>query len=186
MFTLLTQIITRLGIQLGHPVASFQCIREVAADRGRVCSEVLEMHEGAGKELLLNCGKGGGGRVHLSIWLSGVYHRFKQSACITRPEDLLIKVANGHAVPAHMPSVAGLAFLKMLSSEGRVLRWVAAGLRPDLYRLFHDDNQKRWPEASIFHYMWTPVEDYVLESLVATPMGCNLIFVGMRSQSCCR
>ena len=42
-------------------------------------------------------------------------------------------------------------------------RWVAVSLNPDLYEQYLHDSEKTFPEATTWHYTWTPVEDHLLD-----------------------
>lgn len=57
--------------------------------------------------------------------------------------------------------------MERLRGEARLCRWVASSIRPELHRQLCEEPSRRWPEAAAFHYMWTPVEDFVLEEWVS-------------------
>eukprot|EP00972_Heterocapsa_arctica_P041811 6164486-Heterocapsa_arctica.AAC.1 len=81
-------------------------------------------------------------------------------------KELLINVLNGQALVLADKKPEAKIFLSLLSDEGRLLRWLAVTLRPDLFkRLCALEKTTSWPEAAAFFYLWTPVEDYVLEAL---------------------
>lgn len=57
--------------------------------------------------------------------------------------------------------------MERLRGEARLCKWVASSIRPELHRQLCEEPSRRWPEAAAFHYMWTPVEDFVLEEWVS-------------------
>jgi hypothetical protein len=78
-------------------------------------------------------------------------------------KELLLSVANGGSFEdASVPRPEGLEFLATLKKEARMLRWLACSLRP-----VRAEAGRTWPEATAFHYLWTPVEDWCLEAWVA-------------------
>ncbi len=76
-------------------------------------------------------------------------------------KSLLIGTFNGQKIPSNTPAKELLEKLRM---EGRICRWLAATLMPDLLRSLADD-KKTWPEASVFFHLYAGVEDYVLEAM---------------------
>lgn len=78
---------------------------------------------------------------------------------VTVGKSVLNAVACGAALP---PQFKGNCFLIALRREVQVLRWLAVTLRPELYEMFLRDG-RHWPENSVFHYLWTPVEDYCID-----------------------
>ena len=59
-----------------------------------------------------------------------------------------LAVANGGKIPAEW---AEDKYLLDLSAEGKVLRWLACSLLPDVYRQNVADPDCHWPEARTFH-----------------------------------
>jgi len=76
-------------------------------------------------------------------------------------KKLVLETLNGQGVPEEHKADE---FLTGLYNEGRVLRWLGCSLQPALLSIVEDDSTKKWPEATMFHFLWTAVEDYILES----------------------
>ena len=45
------------------------------------------------------------------------------------------------------------------------MRWIACSPQQDLYSQVESDDSNAWPENTVFHYLWTGVEDVCLEAL---------------------
>ena len=55
--------------------------------------------------------------------------------------------------------------LKGISREGRLMRWLACNMLPDVYAVVRANPKKYTkPEATIFHYLWATVENQCLVS----------------------
>lgn len=142
VFSLLPQLLDRLGVRC--PLEEAQCpiVRRISQDRNRVISE-LECRPAEGKEVLIKALNGEGGVSQES------------------------------------------AILKSLRTEGRVLRWLAVSVLPDLHDAIIAAKTKDWPEATAFHHLWTIAEDICLEAwmkfcLRLNPSHLSLHFDGIR------
>ena len=99
-------------------------------------------------------------------------------------KELLTKALNGSSL-ATVPDTARDT-LKRLSDEGRALRWLAT----HVFRQQHAEwctptNNRKWPESTALHHLWTMVEDYVLEAwttfaMARNPTHLSLHFDGIR------
>ncbi len=76
-------------------------------------------------------------------------------------KNVLLQVLHGGSPPGACGSPA---FIETLRKEGRLARWLASTQRSELYDSFRLDAEKRWPEATAFHYWWTPVEAYCVDA----------------------
>jgi len=76
-------------------------------------------------------------------------------------KKLLQAVLNGSAL--HAPYEAN-EFLKLLQKAAIYIRWLACSVLPDVYTLCKDDPKRKFPEASVVHFMWTAVQDAILTS----------------------
>ena len=56
-------------------------------------------------------------------------------------------------------------YLNGLKLQGRLLRWVAVTIDPTFHTRVIDEGVKRWPEATCLHYMYSPVEDLITETV---------------------
>ena len=124
LFRCAVQLFDKLEVEL----FDLDAYRQVAADRDKVCTNILDLDIVTGKELLN-------------------------------------AVAHGKLYPDKLPSKAN-EFLTKIKNESKMLRWLACSTRPDLYETFRADASRQWPEATTFHYWWTPVEDYCLGALL--------------------
>ena len=70
----------------------------------------------------------------------------------TTGKKLLQAVLNGSAL--HAPHEAN-EFLKLLQKAAIYIRWLACSVLPDVYTLCKDDPKRKYPEASVVHFMWT-------------------------------
>ena len=73
---------------------------------------------------------------------------------------VILPVAHAGAIP-EVDDVETTRWLKGLSMESRLLRWVACSDFLDLHKQFIDENRS-WPENSTFAYWWQTLEDRVL------------------------
>ena len=55
-------------------------------------------------------------------------------------------------------------FLQQLRCEGILLGWVSAALQPDLHDEFARTDDRRNPEVTCWFYLWTTVEDFMLDA----------------------
>ena len=67
------------------------------------------------------------------------------------------------------------------------MRWLACSLLPDVLRERVATADCEWPQASTLYFMWTALEDYVLEKIIgfltAMPvMHLSLHYDGVRVQ----
>ena len=97
------------------------------------------------------------------------------------------KALNGGSHPADAPCVQR-GLLAELRSEGRALRWVATSVLPELHDTMVADSGRKWPEATVFHHMWTMVEDACVEAWIEfarklSPSHLSLHFDGIRIDS---
>ncbi|CAE7885112.1 unnamed protein product, partial [Symbiodinium necroappetens] len=79
-------------------------------------------------------------------------------------KQILMEVANGAAV-TNFPNIQkqGLAFLTALSTESRLLRWLACTQLHAEYLQLRRGSRNHWPEANIFAVWWNAAEDYILQ-----------------------
>lgn len=75
-------------------------------------------------------------------------------------KTIILRVAHGGS-PPDTGDVDLNEWLHKLSSESRVLRWVAASQLPELHA-WAIDQGKDWPENTTFAYFWHTIEDRVL------------------------
>ena len=78
-------------------------------------------------------------------------------------KQLCIAVFNGGAIE---DKYVDNAHLKNISREGRVMRWMATHMIPDVYEKLDIEGKKNWAEASAQSYFLAGVESRVLEALV--------------------
>ena len=79
-------------------------------------------------------------------------------------KDLNLKVAGGSAIPEQF---AGSEYLKSLSIESKLLRWLAVTVLPKgAWEKVVADPAHDWPEAHMFYLMWAGFEDAVLAAIV--------------------
>ncbi len=64
-------------------------------------------------------------------------------------KDANIAVANGKALTGGM---LGSKYLQDLSSESRLLRWLACSQLAEMHKALVQKNDKTWTEATVFHY----------------------------------
>jgi hypothetical protein len=57
------------------------------------------------------------------------------------------------------------SFLKGLQKLARYLRWLACSLLPDVHARCKQEN-RRCPETSTMYYMWTAIEDQIMQSWI--------------------
>ena len=77
-----------------------------------------------------------------------------------RAKRVILSVAHGGAIP-EVDDVETSRWLKGLSLESRLLRWVACSDFLVLHKQFIDENRS-WPENSTSAYWWQTLEDRVL------------------------
>ena len=79
-------------------------------------------------------------------------------------KSVLIKVAHGGRAP-ETGNRAVDELLSGISSEARLMRWLACSLLPEVYA-FAQQNLKKYPrpEATAFHYFWATVENQCMVS----------------------
>ena len=97
-------------------------------------------------------------------------------------KQIVNKVINGGAPPEHLKRCDFIAKLQIASAY---LRWFACSLLPGEYKDLEDREDKNFPSATIFHYCWTAVEDYILEHWCfflesMSPSHLSLHFDGVR------
>ena len=75
-------------------------------------------------------------------------------------KQILMEVANGAAV-TNFPNIhkQGLAFLTTLSTESRLLRWLACSQLHAEYLQLRRSSRNHWPEANIFAVWWNAAEE---------------------------
>lgn len=83
-------------------------------------------------------------------------------------KQILMEVANGAAV-TNFPNIhkQGLAFLTTLSTESRLLRWLACSQLHAEYLQLRRSSRNHWPEANIFAVWWNAAEDYILQAMLS-------------------
>ncbi|CAE7325810.1 unnamed protein product, partial [Symbiodinium sp. CCMP2456] len=83
-------------------------------------------------------------------------------------KQILMEVANGAAV-TNFPNIQkqGLAFLTALSTESRLLRWLACTQLHAEYLQLRRGSRNHWPEANIFAVWWNAAEDYILQAMLS-------------------
>jgi hypothetical protein len=74
---------------------------------------------------------------------------------------ICIATFSGQRIPLHL---VGNDILKGLQQEGRLFRWLAISLRPNLHDDFIEDSTRPWPDATSMHNLWTQIEDWILEA----------------------
>ena len=77
-------------------------------------------------------------------------------------EQLCNAVFNGGAIERYMDN----AYVKNISREGRVMRWLATHMIPDIYEKLDIDGKKNWAEASAQSYFLAGIEARIPEALV--------------------
>jgi hypothetical protein len=89
---------------------------------------------------------------------------FKSFECDTMDAmEVCCSTFNGDEIPIQLK---GNKFLHSLRQEGILMRWVAISMQPGLYQDVLSDSNIRNPESTIWFYLWTSVEDYILECLI--------------------
>jgi hypothetical protein len=94
-------------------------------------------------------------------------------------KELLIQTACGQQVSvcSELDSDAQ-TFLRQVSEESRILRWLACSQLPDLWEAVKSGTcgheKSAWPEATVFSYWWTSAEDYCLSSLLDMVTSVNV------------
>eukprot|EP00973_Karenia_brevis_P073492 10211122-Karenia_brevis.AAC.1 len=78
-------------------------------------------------------------------------------------KELCNSVFNGKRIPEHLSQNS---FLSSLRKEGIFMRWVAISVDPEMHDRWLQDSERRHPEATTWFYMWTAVEDFILECWV--------------------
>ena len=94
-------------------------------------------------------------------------------------------VINGGTPPT---TLKDNSFIQCLQRASIYFRWFACSLLPDDYKELEDREDKDFPSATVFHYMWTAVEDYILEHWCNflqrhAPTHLSLHFDGVRVNS---
>ena len=79
-------------------------------------------------------------------------------------------------------------FIRHLQRASAYLRWLACSVLPKEYKEFLKRDDKPFPSASAFYYMWTAVEDFILEHWSVylnrlKPTHLSLHFDGVRVNS---
>jgi hypothetical protein len=148
-FTLLSQIVDRVGLVLEHPVAQFQQLRRYAVERESI---------------------------------NPTLHQSPVEA-----KRIAIAILNGMHIPA---SLEGDEFALGLKKESRLLRWLASSLDPTFHTFLLEGVKKDWPEAAALFYLWTPAEDYILESMCTytatlSPHHLSLHYDAIKVDSSC-
>ena len=72
-------------------------------------------------------------------------------------------VFNGGAIEE---KYMGNAYVGNISSGGRVMRWLATYMIPDVYGKLGIDGKKNWEEAGAQSYFMADIEARILEALV--------------------
>lgn len=76
-------------------------------------------------------------------------------------KELLSSVMGGSALT---PPWDKNAFLPEVQKLARYMRWVACSLLPDVYQTCCTHEQRSYPEASTFFFMWSAIEDFILSA----------------------
>ncbi|CAE7810987.1 unnamed protein product [Symbiodinium sp. CCMP2592] len=102
--------------------------------------------------------------------------------CQKDGKSLMIKVFNGGTPP---PSLVGNEFLFKLQKASLFCRWTAVTLLPEVYERCMQDQSREHPDASCLFYLWSAVEDIVLDAwtnfvLRQKPKHISLHFDGIR------
>lgn len=103
----------------------------------------------------------------------------------SKGKELFARVLHGGSLPEEYKN---MPFFQRLRGEARLLRWVSLSACPDLYDTIRQEPARKFPESSIFHFWWTPVEDAILEAWVrsvlpSNPKHLSLHFDGLRLHS---
>ena len=90
-------------------------------------------------------------------------------------KDLLTTTLNGESIMG--PNAHPI--LTSLRAEGSIVRWLAVSVLPDLHDRLCAAGNRQWPEAMVFHHLWTAAEDACLEAwarfcLAKTPAPTHL------------
>ena len=80
---------------------------------------------------------------------------------MTTGKHVLTAVVNGATIPSRW---SDNEFLITLQKAALFLRWMACSLLPDVYAACKEDDARKFPEASVFFFLWSAIEDYILES----------------------
>ena len=85
----------------------------------------------------------------------------------TLGKQILLEVANGASHDKFEElNKQGVTFLKALSNESRLLRWLACSQMQAEYGQLRRHSKNNWPEASIFAAWWNPAEDHILQVML--------------------
>ena len=58
------------------------------------------------------------------------------------------------------------AFTGKVRTLGRYMRWLACSMLPNVYQERMENDECNWPQSSTLYYMWTALEDYILDRIV--------------------
>lgn len=120
------------------------------------------------------------------------WHQSRQKVCekllqvaYAEGKALVNRVLNGGSVP---PKLQNNEWLKRMQQAGIYLRWFACSVVKDDYKEILQSGQKAFPAATAFYYLWTSVEDYILEHWCEflkrlQPSHLSLHFDGVRVSS---
>ena len=97
-------------------------------------------------------------------------------------KEVLAMVMNGGAVPA---SLEKNTFMEGVQEYARFMRWLAQTELPDVFTQCQSDVRRRNPDVSTMFFMWTAVEDAIIESWLRYIRKfkfahCSLHFDGIR------
>ena len=81
-----------------------------------------------------------------------------------------LSVLNGSAIPDHL---ASNAFLQGVRKEGRLWRWIACSLDPELHKHLVADGSKPWPENTVLFYVWTGAEAWCVKQMATHSLASN-------------
>ena len=104
---------------------------------------------------------------------------------VSEGKRMVNTVINGGSPPA---SLKDNSFVQLLQQASIYLRWFACSMLPDDFEELGEREDKDFPAATVFHYMWTAVEDYILEHWCNflqrhRPTHLSLHFDGVRVNS---
>lgn len=99
-------------------------------------------------------------------------------------KQIINSVLHGGPLPAHITGEPRKKLLRL----SIYMRWLASSIFSEEFDSLSKDTDKRHPDATIFFYMWTTVEDWIVASWVSrlqtfSPEHLSLHFDGVRLDS---
>ncbi len=95
---------------------------------------------------------------------------------LTTGKQVLTATMNGASIPPRWEKNEVLLAVQKLA---RYMRWLACSLLPDVYENCRSDPERRFPEASTLFFLWSAVEDQILESWLGYVMEHSMDHVSL-------